>query len=317
MSVNRIVLYYAFAPISDPEAIRLWQRSLLEQHGLKGRVIVSRHGINGTAGGEVRALKAYVKATREHPAFKRLDVKWSEGSAEDFPRISVKAREEIVSFGAPDELEVDENGVVGGGEHLRPEELHELVDRKRAAGEEVVFFDGRNAFEAEIGRFKDAVVPDVRTTHDFVAELDSGKYDDLKDKPVVTYCTGGIRCEVLSSLMVKRGFKEVYQLQGGIARYGEAYGDSGLWEGSLYVFDKRMHLEFTPEAVTIGRCVGCGTGTNKFENCADLACRNLRLFCANCAQDEAKRLCPDCAAGGGRSTTAAAPAAGTDEAAAR
>ncbi|RZU62358.1 rhodanese-related sulfurtransferase [Zhihengliuella halotolerans] len=295
MALNRIVLFYAFAPLPDPEAVRLWQRSLLEQHGLRGRIIVSEHGINGTAGGEIRAVKAYVKATREYPAFKKMDIKWSEGSAEDFPRISVKARAEIVSFGAPDELEVDADGVVGGGTHLRPEEVHELVEAKRASGEEVVFFDGRNAFEAQIGKFKNAVVPDVESTHDFIAELDSGKYDDLKDKPIVTYCTGGIRCEVLSSLMVKRGFREVYQLAGGIVRYGEKYGDAGLWEGSLYVFDKRMHLEFTPDAVTIGQCVGCHAPTNKFENCSNPSCRNLRLFCPTCAADDALRLCTGCA----------------------
>ena len=104
---------------------------------------------------------------------------------------------------------------------------------KKEEGDDVVFFDGRNGFEAQIGKFKDAVVPDVATTHDFIKELDSGKYDALKDKPVVTYCTGGIRCEVLSSLMVNRGFKEVYQLDGGIVRYGETFKDQGLWEGSL------------------------------------------------------------------------------------
>ncbi|GAA3674770.1 rhodanese-related sulfurtransferase [Arthrobacter ginkgonis] len=293
MSQNRIVLYYAFTPLPDPEAIRLWQRTLLERWGLRGRILISKDGINGTVGGEIKAVKQYVKVTREHPAFRTLDVKWSEGGAEDFPRISVKVRDEIVSFGAPGELKVDPNGVVGGGTHLRPEELHELVEAKKAAGEDVVFFDGRNAFEAQIGRFKGAIVPDVDTTHDFIRELDSGKYDDLKGKPVVTYCTGGIRCEVLSSLMVSRGFGEVYQLQGGIVRYGEKYGDRGLWEGSLYVFDKRMHLEFSDEATTIGRCVACSEPTSKFENCADLSCRNLRLFCAGCAADDALRLCPD------------------------
>ncbi|MFX4798033.1 rhodanese-like domain-containing protein, partial [Acinetobacter baumannii] len=86
-------------------------------------------------------------------------------------------------------------------------------------GNEVVFFDGRNAMEAQIGKFRDAIVPDTETTRDFIAEIESGKYDDLKDKPVVTYCTGGIRCEVLSVLMRNRGFNEVYQLDGGIVRY--------------------------------------------------------------------------------------------------
>ncbi len=287
--MNRIVLYYAFTPLPDPEAVRLWQRALCEKLGLRGRILISRDGINGTVGGELNAVKQYVKTTREYPAFKKMDIKWSEGSAEDFPRLSIKVREEIVSFGAPGELKVDENGVVGGGTHLKPEQLHQLVDER---GDDVVFFDGRNALEAQIGRFRNAVVPDVNTTHDFVRELDSGKYDHLKDKPVVTYCTGGIRCEVLSSLMVNRGFNEVYQLQGGIVRYGETYGDSGLWEGSLYVFDKRMHVEFSKDARTIGKCVRCSAPTNKFENCSNPSCRNLTLYCAECAADPATLRCP-------------------------
>ena len=157
-------------------------------------------------------------------------------------------------------------------------------------GDEVVFFDGRNSFEARIGRFRGAVVPDVRTTRDFLAELDSGKYDELKDRPVVTYCTGGVRCEVLSALMRRRGFQEVYQIDGGIVRYGERYGDSGLWEGSLYIFDQRMHLEFTQDAVTLGECESCHGPTSRFRNCADPDCRKLILLCADCAAREG--TCP-------------------------
>ena len=291
--MNRIALYYLFTPLPDPEAVRLWQHTLCDSLGLRGRILISPDGINGTVGGPLDAVKAYVKATRQYPGFRGLEVKYSEGSAEDFPRLSVKVRKEIVSFGAPGELKVDEHGVVGGGVHLRPEELHELVDARRAAGEEVVFFDGRNAFEAQIGRFKNAVVPDVETTRDFIRELDSGKYDELKDKPVVTYCTGGVRCEVLSSLMVNRGFKEVYQLDGGIVRYGEAYGDKGLWEGSLYVFDRRMHTEFSDDAEVIGRCARCEAPTSKFENCSNPACRKLTLYCADCASDPATLRCPE------------------------
>jgi UPF0176 protein len=293
VALNRIVLYYAFTPLPDPDAIRLWQRALGEKLGLRGRILISKDGINGTVGGELNAVKQYVKTTREHPSFRNLDVKWSDGGAEDFPRLSVKVRDEIVSFGAPGELKVDQDGVVGGGKHLRPEELHQLIDAKKAAGDDVVFFDGRNAFEAQIGKFKDAIVPDVATTHDFIKELDSGKYDELKDKPVVTYCTGGIRCEVLSSLMINRGFQEVYQLDGGIVRYGETFGDVGLWEGSLYVFDQRMHLEFTPDAKTIGECVRCQAPTSKFENCSNAECRQLTLYCSACAADPETLRCPD------------------------
>jgi UPF0176 protein len=292
----KILLYYAFAPLADPEAIRLWQRDLCESLGLRGRILISKDGINGTVGGELDACKLYVRKTKEHPAFHDLDVKWSDGSgfdeddpvrtarhrpspwrrSSDFPKLSVKVREEIVSFGAPGELVVDEHGVTGGGVHLQPTELHELVAER---GDDVVFFDGRNAFEAEIGRFAGAVVPDVATTRDFVAELDSGKYDHLKDKPVVTYCTGGIRCEVLSGLMRSRGFGEVYQLDGGIVRYGEQFGDDGLWEGSLYVFDKRGSLEFSDHAAVIGHCVVCDASTKHLQNCADPSCKTQLVVC--------------------------------------
>lgn len=295
MALHRIVLFYCFTPLSDPEAVRLWQRTLCGALGLRGRIIVSKDGINATVGGELDDVKRYLRATKEYPGFKDLDVKWSEGRADDFPRLSVKVRPELVSFGAPDELVVGAEGVVGGGTYLSPQQLHELVDageKSADARREVVFFDGRNAFEAQIGRFRGAVVPDTDTTHDFLAELDSGKYDDLKDRPVVTYCTGGIRCEVLTAHMRRRGFQEVYQLDGGIVRYGEAFKDRGLWEGSLYVFDRRMHLEFSEEAATIGRCARCEAPTSEFHNCSDAACRKLTLYCADCAASPETLRCP-------------------------
>jgi UPF0176 protein len=287
VAVPKVLLFYVFAPLPDPEAIRLWQRELCERLGLRGRILLSKDGLNGTLGGELGALKRYLRVTREYAAFRDLDAKWSEGTglddegrSVDFPRLSVKVRDEIVSFGAPDELRVDGDGVVGGGTRLAPEQLHALA----AERDDLVFFDGRNRFEAEIGRFRDAVVPDVANTREFVAELDSGAYDHLKDKPVVTYCTGGIRCEVLSSLMRSRGFREVYQLDGGIARYGDAYGDDGLWEGSLYVFDGRGSLAFSDHAAVLGRCVACGVSTSRMCNCADSACREQLVVCDGCGE---------------------------------
>lgn len=279
MAVPKIILFYAFTPLADPEALRLWQRDLCESLGLGGRIILSADGINGTVGGELAAVKKYVRKTREFAPFKNIDFTWSEGRGDDFPRLSVRVRNELVSFGAPGELRVDEHGVIGGGIKLTPAGLNEL-----AAEKDVTFFDGRNAFEAEIGRFRDAVVPDVANTRDFVAELDSGKYDHLKDRPVVTYCTGGIRCEVLSALMVDRGFTEVYQLDGGIATYGAEYGDSGLWNGSLYVFDNRMSVTFSEEAAVIGRCRQCAEPTSRMQNCSDLACREQLVVCAACGE---------------------------------
>jgi UPF0176 protein len=153
-------------------------------------------------------------------------------------------------------------------------------------GEDVVFFDGRNAHEAAIGKFKSAVVPNTNTTHDFKKELESGQYDSLKDKAVVTYCTAGIRCEILSVLMKNRGFKEVYQIDGGIVKYGESYKDDGLWEGSLRVFDDRISVNFSDQAKTIGECVHCGGKTSNYENCADVSCNDLVLICKNCMKKE-------------------------------
>lgn len=281
--MQKILLYYKFTPIQDPEAVKLWQKTLCDSLDLKGRILVSQHGLNGTVGGEMEDLKKYIKATKTYPGFKNIVFKWSDGGRDNFPRMSVKARRELVGFkNSDDEFEVDENGVVGGGKHIKPKQIHELVEKY---GDDVVFFDGRNAHEAAIGKFKDAIVPNTNTSRDFIAELESDKYDDIKDKKVITYCTGGIRCEVISAMMKKRGFKEVYQIDGGIVKYGEAYGDDGLWEGSLRVFDDRMSVDFSDHAKTIGECSHCNGPTNNYENCAWVNCNDLVLICLHCKQN--------------------------------
>ncbi len=283
MATPKVLLFYAFAPLADPEAIRLWQHTLCESLGLRGRILISPHGINATLGGDVIEMKKYVRGTKAYPPFKDIDFKWSEGRAledgttADFPRLSVKVRDELVTFGAPDEIEVNDEGIVGGGTKLTPAGLHELVAEK-----DVVFFDGRNQIESDIGHFAGAIRPGVETTREFIAALDSGAYDHLKDQPVVTYCTGGIRCEVLTPLMKNRGFQEVYQLDGGIATYGEAYGDDGLWEGSLYVFDDRITMDFSDHTALIGACDLCRAPTNHVADCGDVACVRQMNRCETC-----------------------------------
>lgn len=288
MELQKVILYYGFAPVADPNALKLWQRTLCESLGLKGRIIVSKHGINGTLGGDMSALKKYVKQTKEYPGFRKIDFKWSQGTGNEFPRLSIKIRPELVAFGYPDEIKVDENGVVNGGKHLAPYEVNKLVEER---GEEVVFFDGRNAFEAKIGKFKGAVVPDTSTSRDFVSEVESGKYDHLKEKPVVTYCTGGIRCEILSAVMLNRGFKEVYQIKGGIVRYGNKYGDKELWEGSLYTFDARMAVDFNEDTKIVGKCDKCGAKTKQFYNCGTKTCHELNLLCEACSKVAENFIC--------------------------
>ena len=289
MELQKVILYYGFTPIADPQAVMLWQKTLCESLGLKGRILVSPHGINGTVGGDMSAVKKYVKQTKKYPGFRKIDFKWSEGTGNDFPRLSVKAKKELVAFGNPDEIKVDENGVIGGGVHLKPFEVDKLVAER---GDEVVFFDGRNAFEAKIGKFKNAIVPDVTSSQQFVAEIESGKYDHLKDKPIVTYCTGGIRCEVLSVVMKNRGFSEVYQIDGGIVRYGNKFGNDGLWEGSLYTFDDRLSIDFAANPALIGKCDNCEAPTRQFYNCTTASCHQLALLCEPCGADASPRACP-------------------------
>ena len=98
MELQKIILYYGFAPLEDPEAVKLWQKTLCESLGLKGRIIISKHGINGTLGGDMSALKKYVRQTKEYQGFKKIDFKWSEGTGNDFPRLRVRVRPELVSF---------------------------------------------------------------------------------------------------------------------------------------------------------------------------------------------------------------------------
>lgn len=277
--MQKVILYYKFVPVSDPAITMRWQRELCDRLGLKGRIIISPHGINGTLGGDIENLREYKREMNRSILFKGIMYKWSDGNGEEFPKLSVKVREELVAFRASDELVVTEKGVENGGVHLKPEQIHQLIAER---GDEVIFFDGRNSYEAKVGKFKDAIIPEVKTTPDFLKELDDPKYDAIKNRPIITYCTGGIRCEILSVLMKNRGFKEVYQIDGGIVKYGERYGDEGFWEGNLYIFDGRMNHKFTANAKDIGDCIHCGAKTSRFVNCENKACNQLIIVCDKC-----------------------------------
>ncbi|HTE22881.1 MAG TPA: rhodanese-related sulfurtransferase [Candidatus Limnocylindria bacterium] len=285
---QKIILYYKFVPVKDPAMTMRWQREICTRLGLKGRVLISDHGINGTLGGDIEALRQYKREMNKSVTFKGITYKWSDGTGADFPKLQIKVKDEIVNFQAADEIVVTEQGIVNGGQHLKPQQVHELLEER---GDDVVFFDGRNKHEAAIGKFKGAVVPDVENSRDFAAELEDPKYDDIKDKPVVTYCTGGIRCEILSAMMKNRGFKEVYQLDGGIVKYGEEFKDAGEWEGKLHIFDDRMVMQFSDEAKDIGTCIHCQNKTSNYVNCANKQCNKLVLVCQSCAADD---VCASC-----------------------
>jgi len=259
MALPKVILYYAFTPISDTAVIKVWQKFLCQSLNLKGRIIISPQGINGVLGGDIDDLKKYIRQSRSYEGFAKMKFKWSDGTGNDFPKLSVKVRPELVAFGNPDEIKVDKNGVIGGGKHLKPSEVDELVSKR---GDDVVFFDGRNSFEAQVGRFKNAVVPDT-----------------------------AIRCEVLSAVMKTRGFKEVYQIDGGIITYGNEIGDDGLWEGALHTFDNRMSLKFSERSKSIGQCEDCSGAATRFYDCPKVPCNALNLLCAKCAQGMSSQVC--------------------------
>ena len=281
--MEKIILYYKFLPIKDPDMTMRWQRELCERLGLKGRIIISPHGINGTLGGDLESLRRYKSQMNTSVVFKDIKYKWSDGRNEHFPKLKIKVKDEIVAFDAADEIVVSERGIENGGKHLKPAALHKMLDAKKRAGQEVIFYDGRNMYEAQIGKFKDSIIPNTTTSRDFKKDIESGEISRYKDKAIVTYCTGGIRCEILSAMMKNRGYDEVYQLDGGIAKYGEKYADSGLWEGKLFVFDDRVQLGFSDTSEDIAMCEKCGIKTSNMVNSTNIR-RKLHVVCEGCVE---------------------------------
>lgn len=280
--MQKIILYYKFVPVPDPSMTMRWQRELCLRLNLKGRIIISRHGINGTVGGSLEDVKTYVREMNKAPQFKGIEYKWSDGGREDFPRLSVKVRDELVTLAPGEPFDVFDKGTP-----LRPEAWHQYI----AEHPDAVIFDARNDYESDIGAFKGAIKPKIKAFKDVKAELEKLP----KDKPVLTYCTGDVRCEYLSAYMKHKGFGEVYHLDGGIVKYGEQYGDAGYWEGKCYVFDKRMQLTFSDQSADIGTCMRCAARTSNHENCARPECNRLLLMCVPCRSRTA--FCSDaCAA---------------------
>lgn len=269
--VNKVLLYYKFVPVTDPTSVMFWQRNLCERLGLKGRIIVAEQGINGTVGGPIKSVKAYVKEMKQHPLFKGTEFKWSEGSADDFPKLSVKVRPELVTL-APDERFDVFNSTKG----LRPKQWHEYLEKNP----DTIILDARNEYESDIGSFrgKNVIKPKIKTFKQIKKVLD----DIPKEQTVLTYCTGDVRCEYLSAYMNHKGFKDVHHLDGGIVKYGEEFRDEGLWDGKCYVFDKRMKVEFSKKSKDIGACNHCGKPASDQINCTHDGCNKQIIMCVRC-----------------------------------
>lgn len=274
---DKIILYYKFTPVSNPDEVRKWQTILCAELGLNGRIIISEHGINGTLGGNVEALECYIESMESYKEsdFSSIEYKWSDGQYGDFPKLSVKVRAELVTLGPDEEFDVFNKGIP-----LRPEQWHDYLEKNPDA----TVFDARNTYESRIGKFKGAITPEINSFRDIKPELE--KLD--KSKPLLTYCTGDIRCEYLSAYMKHKGFKEVYHLDGGIVKYGEKYKDDGFWQGKCYVFDRRVSLSFSGKSKDIATCDYCESKTSITDNCSIKSCNARYIHCTDCNS----LLCP-------------------------
>jgi len=280
-----VILFYKYVEIRDANAFAASQRALCESLGLKGRVLIATEGINGTLAGTAEGIGQYVEALKADPRFHDIEIKMSNGDAGTFPKLVVKVRREIVTLNAgaipPDRAN-----------HLSPEEWKRTIEEDP----EAVLLDIRNRFESDAGRFANAVVCDIehfRELPKFAQRLEG-----LKEKTILMYCTGGIRCEKASTLFKSKGFKNVFQLHGGIAAYQEQFGNEH-WQGECFVFDQRMTVRVEDGLVKIGRCAHTGRVTSRFVNCLHDPCHKLFILSEEAeAENVDYRLCPDCLAAG-------------------
>lgn len=281
----QVLLYYTYSHVADPFYEVERQRAICQCLGLKGRILISHEGINGTLEGLVEDTETYIRACGLDPIYQDVVWKRSEGTGDAFPKLMVKARKEIVSanLGKGD---VDPRETTG--KRLTAEELHRWL----RSGREFTIVDMRNDFEHAVGHFEGSVLPAMSNFRDLPEVLPD--LEHLREKTVVTVCTGGVRCEKASGFLMKNGFADVYQLQDGIVSYMERYPNQDF-RGALYVFDGRVTMPFNqrlPGYEMVGRCELCGAPSEHYENCGNDACRRHIICCEDCLPtDGAEPFC--------------------------
>lgn len=270
---HTILLFYTYTHISDPEALKKAQVDLAEKLSLRGRVIIAHEGINGTLEGTEEAVATYIAAMEEDERFRGVDFKTSPGTGSAFPKLSVKVRAEIVSSRLGDDIDPSKET----GTHLSPEELHAWYEE----GREFQVVDMRNDYEFVSGHFEGSIEPGIRYFRDLPEKTEA--FQHLKKKPVVTVCTGGVRCEKASAYLKSQGFENVYQLQGGIHRYVEKYPGEHF-KGGLYVFDGRVVMDTAPQdkKEIVGSCVFCHSKTEEYADDDSVTPSRQILCCSEC-----------------------------------
>ncbi|MEK7131506.1 MAG: rhodanese-related sulfurtransferase [Patescibacteria group bacterium] len=282
--MHEILLYYKYTAIANPGEFCRTQKLLCEKLGLKGRIIIAPEGINGTVEGAPKNTQKYINETTSDPRFADMNFKRSPGTGNAFPKLSVKVRSEIVSAHLGND---DVNPAITTGKYLSPEQLHDWIHGRK----EFYIIDMRNDYEQAVGFFKNSILPPLGHFRDLPKILPQLAH--LKNKTVVTVCTGGVRCEKASGFLVKHGFKDVYQLHNGIVSYMEKYPDEDF-AGKLYVFDGRVTMAFSSpekEHEIVGHCRKCHVPNENFVNCLLPTCHDHFICCANCLNKKGEPFC--------------------------
>jgi UPF0176 protein len=267
------LLYYKYVRLDDAEELATKQLKFCQELGVVGRIIMANEGLNGTVSGTPEQCKTYMEYVESDPRLQGMHWKIDEVSEPSFVKMHCRYKSEIVNSG----LEKIVNPIEMTGIHLQPEEFKALKDQ-----EDVVILDVRSNYEHQLGRFKNALTLDIDNFREFPEKVK--ELEHLKGKKVLTYCTGGIKCEKASAFLLKNGFQEVYQLHGGIINYGKEVGGEDF-EGSCYVFDNRVHVPVNSVNPTlITSCANCGTETVRMVNCANPHCNDHFVQCESCGE---------------------------------
>ncbi len=267
----RVLLFYKYVSFDKPEEFQKEHLAFCLKNDILGRVWISKEGINATVSGTTENIEKYKIEIKRYPEFSDIWFKEDKFDQHTFRKIHVRIKTEIVnaSFG-----EVDLSKTA---RRLEPDQLNNFYE----SGKDFVIIDARNEYESVVGKFKNAITPPMNTFRDWPKIVED--LSDYKDKTVVTYCTGGIRCEKASAYLVEKGFKDVYQIKGGIWNYITQHPDK-YWEGSVFVFDERRVV--TPntkeEIKHIGKCYYCGKPTSYYINCHNQDCDRLLMTCHEC-----------------------------------
>ncbi|MGG0410362.1 rhodanese-related sulfurtransferase [Peribacillus simplex] len=278
----RVLLYYLYVPIENHEEFAAEHLAACKALELKGRILVASEGINGTVSGTIEQTDKYMDMMKSDPRFADIVFKIDEADGHAFKKMHVRPRNELVTL----RLEDDINPNQTTGKYLSPKEFFEQMQ-----DENTIVLDARNDYEFDLGHFRGAIKPEITNFRELPEWVRENK-EMFEGKKILTYCTGGIRCEKFSGWLVEEGFEDVSQLHGGIATYGkdpEVQGE--LWDGQMYVFDERIAVPINQkEHVIVGRDIYSGEPCERYVNCANPEC-NKKILCSEENEHKHMRSC--------------------------